>query len=279
MPKIKSPSEYIQCTDIASCFQAIYNFFFALLIALAFLYFLWGAIQYLISGANIYPKEEGKKKMKDSIIAVIIALSVPIILNMINPDIFRAELSIPIVEARLPGYISAPETPPADILPSGQKVVDAQPNSNLMNKLRDINYIKYLIIDCDALRMTIVGVNNEGQEIQVANDIPINTGKRINGKNCNEKNVPNSHTTPKGSFKISGKRYNPNGLVSLESGASLGTRALVYHQQRGLLIHGSATEEKNRSFPETWGCIRMKNEDLAAIFDKVRVGTTILKIK
>jgi hypothetical protein len=103
---LQPPSEFIKCTDITSCFQAIYNFLFAILIALAFLYFLYGAFEYLFSAAGVYPKERGKNKMKNSIIAVIIALVIPIFLNMINPGIFRVKLQIPKVNVESPLYVS-----------------------------------------------------------------------------------------------------------------------------------------------------------------------------
>ena len=109
MPTLPRPSEIIKCTDLVSCFQAIYNFFFALLIALAFLNFLYGAFQYLLSGSRIFSQEEGKKRMINSIIAVIVALSVPIILNMINPEIFKAKLLVPKVTVKIPVIISIEE--------------------------------------------------------------------------------------------------------------------------------------------------------------------------
>ena len=102
---LPSPSEIIKCEDIASCFQAIYNFFFAILIALAFLNFLYGAFLYLLSGGGISQKEEGKKKMTNSIISVIVVMIIPIILNMVNPGIFNVELEIPVVQIlKFPSY-------------------------------------------------------------------------------------------------------------------------------------------------------------------------------
>jgi hypothetical protein len=104
MPSIPSPSQLIQCTDLVSCFQAIYNFLFAILIAIAFFNFLYGAFTYLLSGAKIFQQQEGKSKMKNSIIAIIITLSIPIILNIINPGIFEAKLFTPEVKIQLPEF-------------------------------------------------------------------------------------------------------------------------------------------------------------------------------
>jgi hypothetical protein len=103
MSTFPSPSQVIKCQDLASCFQAIYNFLFAIFVAMAFLYFLFGAFEYLISGAGIYKKESGKSRMINAITALIIVLVLPVILNMINPHIFEAKLQIPKVTVTTPG--------------------------------------------------------------------------------------------------------------------------------------------------------------------------------
>jgi hypothetical protein len=102
MPTLPQPSQVINCTNLASCFQALYNFLFAIFIALAFLNFLYGAFLYLLSGGGIFKKDEGKGRMINSIIAVIVALIIPIFLNMINPGIFQVVLQIPEVKVTTP---------------------------------------------------------------------------------------------------------------------------------------------------------------------------------
>jgi hypothetical protein len=83
------------CKDLPSCFQAIYNLLFALLIALAFLYFLYGAFLYLLSAGGWYDQAEAKKRMINSIVALLIALGMPMILYMINPEMFKVTLQVP----------------------------------------------------------------------------------------------------------------------------------------------------------------------------------------
>lgn len=100
---IPQPSQLINCSDLSSCFQAIYNLLFAIFVALAFLYFLFGAFQYLLSGGGVFSKEQARSKMRNSIIALIIVLVIPIILNLINPGIFRGiKISIPKVTVTMP---------------------------------------------------------------------------------------------------------------------------------------------------------------------------------
>lgn len=97
-------SQLINCNNLPTCFQAIYNFLFGLLLFLAFLYFLFGAFKYLLSGASIFSKDEGKRMMRNSLIAVIIVLIIPVILNAINPGIFDVKINIPLIVSSLPTY-------------------------------------------------------------------------------------------------------------------------------------------------------------------------------
>ncbi len=97
-----APSQLVNCTDLVDCFQKIYNLFFAIFLALAFLYFLYGAFEYLLSGASITRKEVGKSKMVNSIVALIIVLIMPVIINIINPEIFKgAKIKFPVLEVEL----------------------------------------------------------------------------------------------------------------------------------------------------------------------------------
>lgn len=90
------PSTLIRCEDLASCFQNLYNFLFMILLTLAFVWFVYGAFQYLLSGGGIFKKEEGKKKMINSIVAIIVVLLIPSVLQLINPEIFSGiKLQIP----------------------------------------------------------------------------------------------------------------------------------------------------------------------------------------
>jgi hypothetical protein len=153
---LPSPSQIINCRDITSCFQAIYNFLFAIFVAFAFLSFLYGAILYLSSGAGIYDKDKGKSRMKNSIIALIIVLAIPIILNMIDPNIFKAKLQIPYITVIVPilgegeNANGSPysDTPPegfvrvADLgLPFVKGLNDAQVSRTIETNLQTLNFI------------------------------------------------------------------------------------------------------------------------------------------
>lgn len=106
-PSLPQPSELLlsQCSDIGTCFQAIFNLLAAILIALSFLFFVFGAFQYILSAANIYNAQEGKNRMKNSLIALIILLIFPALMYFVNANIFaNITLFIPKVKVTLPEY-------------------------------------------------------------------------------------------------------------------------------------------------------------------------------
>lgn len=102
MPSIPSPSQLINCDNLASCFQNLYNLLFSFVVAIAFIYFIFGAIEYLFSGVSVSSQEAGKRKMVNAVIGLILAMIIPVFLYMINPEIFQLTWNIPIVTVQLP---------------------------------------------------------------------------------------------------------------------------------------------------------------------------------
>lgn len=110
--QLVEPAELIKCDNLANCLQNLYNLFFAILLVLAFLNFIYGAFQYLLSAGYIFKKEEGKKKMQNSLISVIIVLIIPPLLQLINPQIFEGfNIKIPLVTVILPSPYYNPNIP------------------------------------------------------------------------------------------------------------------------------------------------------------------------
>lgn len=105
MTDLLSPYQLVQCSDMLSCFQSIYNLLVILLIALSFLFFVFGAFQYLLSAANIYNTEEAKDRMKNSLIALIICLTFSSLIYYVNPNVFKVNLFIPKVTVKTPDLV------------------------------------------------------------------------------------------------------------------------------------------------------------------------------
>ncbi|BCX15412.1 MAG: hypothetical protein KatS3mg097_304 [Candidatus Parcubacteria bacterium] len=105
MPDLLPPYQLIDCSDILSCFQSIYNLLVILLIAFSFLLFVFGAFQYILSAANIFSIGEAKNRMKNSLTALIIGLVFSSLMYYINPNIFKVNLFIPKVNMEMPPLI------------------------------------------------------------------------------------------------------------------------------------------------------------------------------
>jgi hypothetical protein len=120
---IPSPSQLIKGGDIIATFQNLYNLLFAILLALVFLSFIYGAFQYLLSGANIFNQQEGKSRMKNSLIALIVVLIIPVLLNLINPKIFKgAQMTVPKFTVKVPTFADIIGDVYIDELPDGTRV-------------------------------------------------------------------------------------------------------------------------------------------------------------
>ncbi|MEK7673592.1 MAG: hypothetical protein AAB371_00100 [Patescibacteria group bacterium] len=92
------PTNFIQqyCAEGSSlqgCIQGVYNMGIALAIAVAFLYIVIGAVEYMTSAA-INKKGAGKNKIIGAIIGLLIIFTSGVLLFWINPEIFNAELII-----------------------------------------------------------------------------------------------------------------------------------------------------------------------------------------
>lgn len=101
MTYLLEPYQLVACSDILSCFQSIYNFGVILLIAFSFLFFVFGAFQYILSAANVYNTNEAKDRMKNSLTALIVGLTFSSLLYYVNPNIFKISLFIPQVKVDL----------------------------------------------------------------------------------------------------------------------------------------------------------------------------------
>ena len=94
--------ELTTCSDIGSCFQMIYNLLLTLLVVLAFMYGVYGALEYLFSAASVTKQESGKNKIINAIGAILVAFILPSVLNIINPNIFRVKWVFPRIERARP---------------------------------------------------------------------------------------------------------------------------------------------------------------------------------
>jgi lipoprotein-anchoring transpeptidase ErfK/SrfK len=145
-----------------------------------------------------------------------------------------------------------------------------------------------LLIDIDKQRMYV-----EFDRV-IINDFPVSTGKG------GTSDRHGSHGTPTGVFQIKQKvgagaeiltRFKglrPVGKAKLnQPGDAITTRVMTLKDAPGnssnvvprrIYIHGTS-DELNIGKPVSMGCIRMLNKDVVWLFDRVKVGTTMIYIQ
>ena len=79
--------------DLKGFLVVIYNWGIGLAVALAILVIILGGVQYMTTDA-VFGKEEGRKRVTAAVGGLLIALSSWLILNQINPQIFKNDLSL-----------------------------------------------------------------------------------------------------------------------------------------------------------------------------------------
>ncbi len=257
------PSQLIKCTDLASCFQGLYNFGFTILLAVCLLIFVYGAFEYMLSSAGIFDKEKGKKKMFNAIIVPIIVLIIPVILNLINPYIFQAKLQIPVIKVKVPEIYYAEGTHanptnisqagyvPASLNPVLKSVLDKELGCvDVLDKLEYATctpgYIESIIVK----RKSRYAILCSSKTKRFLAYVRINVGR------------PGSET-PLGTFDIRFKTFNRDGYWSNIDGSYMG-KILLYFKEGGYLVH-AGYDEKGILY-ETLGCIRMFEADLGAMY-------------
>lgn len=93
------------------CLQGVYNIGVALAVALAFLYIIYGAVEYLV-GAATNQQAAGKGKIINALIGMLIIFSSGTVLYWINPQIFDARLLL--------YKVTSLEAPTLDLLEIGK---------------------------------------------------------------------------------------------------------------------------------------------------------------
>jgi len=107
-----SLAEFIQSycafNNLRSCLQGVYNLLVALAVVVAFFMFLFGIFENLLSTVPDV-KLQGKNRMKNALIGLVIIFATGVILYWINPSIFSARLILYQITFQVPLVIGEHE--------------------------------------------------------------------------------------------------------------------------------------------------------------------------
>lgn len=113
----------IKCEGFGQCFQELYNLGVQVAVALAFLMLIIGGVEYMLSG-TVQGKLRGKKRIADAIIGLVILFLSGTVLYWINPNIFKATLTLPVVKINIQKAKEVPAPAPAPTPAPGQGGLD-----------------------------------------------------------------------------------------------------------------------------------------------------------
>jgi uncharacterized membrane protein len=97
-------------TALGVYLNAMIKIFIGLCAVLSVVMIVMGGIEYMTSEL-ISNKEEGKKRIRDAIFGLLLALGAWTILNQINPDLLKSDINMPVATVTVNINDSVPQTP------------------------------------------------------------------------------------------------------------------------------------------------------------------------
>ncbi len=92
--------------SLQGCLQAVYNLIAVIAVALAFIFVIVGAFEYMLS-STVNLKAAGKEKIKNAVFGLIVIFLSGSVLYWINPQIFNADLLLYRVQnIDIPGFVT-----------------------------------------------------------------------------------------------------------------------------------------------------------------------------
>jgi hypothetical protein len=253
------------------------NIFIKILIGiaavLAVVMIVMGGIQYMTSEL-VSGKTEGKKRIMDALIGLLLALAAVILLKTINPSLLSVEPNIGEVSLT---YITGDAV--------GDDTVDANFATRAYSSSASISPAIVSAVEklkqgwqISSFRVyrnnrMLVSLKN-GSQTDNTTIIDILPG--VNGYADIGTAVVGDKKTPSGSWRIIAIRYEPNKAQISGGKANLG--AAFWHLnpmvsgERGVGMHGNKTGTLSR----TNGCVRLKNADILALQPYVKVGIPLI---
>lgn len=234
-----------------------------------------GGLEYITSelpGA----KGEGKQKITNAVVGLLVALGAWVILYTINPKLVETDLSN--LQTTTIQYIDGPDAGDDTVDPDFQKkeltystTTTTSPGvASAVLKLKQGWQISQFHIFSNK-RMLIQLTN--GSQTDNSNIIDIGIG--LNGFAKAGTAKTSDKKTPSGGWKIIDIRHVPGKAQFNKKGSNMG--AAFWHLdpmtsgERGIGMHGN----KNGTISSTNGCIRLKNTDLLALQPYIKTGIPV----
>lgn len=260
--------------------NSLFQIALGILMVLAVVMIVIAGVQYMTI-ESIYGKSDAKSKIIGAVTGLILSLGIFVILNTINPRLLEINFGENIEQATI--EIAANQDAAGDIVGQGNigttfeaRTFYSPGLSNVAASIASGSKISKIVVTGTEGGTTgnAKVILENGTESSV---IPIGFG--INGLSSTW--VSGQRKSPTGTFTLGGQRNvkaEGNTAVFSNSGnANMGAGFISVDQSPyvGIGIHGKAYSDYTGG---TYGCIRMKNSDILAIFDGIQPGITEIEI-
>jgi len=266
----------IDVTDVSSLsiyLNTMIALFIGISAVLAVIMIVLGGIQYATSEL-ISSKEAGKERIRNALFGLLLALGSWLILNTINPDLLNTNP----LSSHLTKQTITVDLDEANYARTEQTVEQA--GTTAAKGTLGPGVAAFVANNCSSLNNITVNTATKQANFCAGSNcisVPINVG--YNGVSGVGQGKEGDGKTPKGVWHINSDRrigsgnnavFSRNGQYNLGS-AFINTGATVNGKDRGIGFHGSA----NNTMGTTNGCIRMSNENIAALAPCMKTGTTV----
>ena len=261
-------------SKIGEYLNIMIRIFIGICAVLAVIMIVMGGIEYMTSEL-ISNKENGKHHITGAIFGLLLALGAWTILNQINPDILNTDLSSlqPVeVEVTLDDANFA----------NTEQSVSATGTSYKLNGSQTAGINNFISSGgCSSLSKITVNTSTKKADFCAGTNcvsVPINTG--FKGVAEPGQGQAGDSKTPKGTYAITGDRRIASGGKAVTDTKGLYNLGAAFINigvgSRGIGFHGDAKGGTGSSLGTTNGCVRMSNDDLAALAPCMKSGTTVV---
>lgn len=274
--------------QIGQYIQSLFNVALGMLMLLSVIMIIVAGVEYM-TVESIFGKSRAKGRITGAVTGLILGLGIFIILRTINPQLLEINFGSN-VETQTIAY-SKNQDNPEDLLQtvatntsSNSDGTKYEARSSSSPELNNITAKIQQGVKIKEIKVSgTEGAKNGNAKIiltdgTTSGTIPIGFG--LNGLSSNWKS--GQKKSPVGTFKLGGNRLaktpgNNKAVLSYSGKANLGAAFISVDQGPyvGIGIHGKAQKD---SVASTYGCIRMKNSDLLAIFNGIDPGVSSLVI-
>lgn len=264
------PSSASGDNKIGGYLNVMIKIFIGLCAVLAVVMIVIGGIEYMTTEL-ISSKEAGKERIRGAIFGLLLALGAWTLLNQINPDLLKSDLKS-LINVTVPVTLDttnfAKTEQTAASVGTGYKA-DGTPSSGVSDFAKN-NGAALTTITVDTVTKTANFCTSANNCVSV----PVNLG--YNGVAQAGQAQSGDMKTPIGTTTITSSMVANNGKAVVANGYNFGAAyvnigATINGVDRGIGFHGSA----NDALGTTAGCIRMSNENLAALAPYMKPGVKV----